>query len=311
MEDFQLKGEKGRIDVILVDYLPELSRSNIQKMIQEQLILVNQQPTKANYKTIGNEHITILSELEEEELNVVPENLPIDVVYEDDDLIVVNKPAGLVVHPSKGHPTGTLVNRLVYHFDQLSQAESIRPGIVHRIDKDTTGLLVVAKNNFTHRGLAEQLEQKTMRRTYILLAYGNIETDQGIIKVPLRRDERNRFKFTGHVDGKEAITHFKVLQRLEGATLVEAQLETGRTHQIRAHFEYINHPIIGDPVYNQTTLTTPRQFKKLSNTQLLHARDISFIHPRSNQTMTFTSSLPDAFAEAYQQILSHHSDSVL
>ena len=220
---------------------------------------------------------------------MVKENIPLDIVYEDDDLIVVNKPSGLVVHPAPGHTHGTLVNGLLYHCNQLSNMNGdIRAGIVHRIDKDTSGLLVVCKNNYAHRILAEQLKEKTTTRTYIAIVTGNISHNLGRIEAPIGRDPSNRQKMAVVQNGKPAVTHFKVLDRYRDFTLLELKLETGRTHQIRVHMAYINHPVVGDPLYGVKKQTT--EFG-----QYLHAKTLGFIHPRTNEYMEFEVDLPEEF----------------
>ncbi len=279
-----------RIDKYLMDKL-EYSRNKIQKMIETENILVNNKPIKNNYKIKIND-IIYLNEEYEENIDITPENIPLDIYYEDDDVIVVNKPSGMVVHPAPGNYTGTLVNALMYHCNNnLSDINGeIRPGIVHRIDADTSGLLLVAKNNYSHNILAEQINKKTVLRKYIALVHGIIEEDTATIDAPIGRDKNNRKKMCVTKDNsKEAITNIRVLERYNTSTLIECILETGRTHQIRVHMEYIKHPIVNDPVYGYNKLDD-KEFG-----QMLHASTIGFIHPKTNKYMEFTSPVPDKF----------------
>ena len=233
--------------------------------------------------------IKIVGELKEE-TDAMPEKMDLDIVYEDDDLMVINKPSGLVVHPSSGHFSGTLVNGLLAYTNNLSTTNGyIRPGIVHRIYKDTSGLLVVAKNNKAHEKLAVQLKDKTLSRIYVALVHGKINHDTGTIDAPIGRDLNDRKKMcVTEENSKEAITHFKVLERFNNATLIECKLETGRTHQIRVHMNYIDHPIVNDPVYGYKRKTT-------SFGQMLHAKEIGFIHPTTGKSMTFKCEPPKEF----------------
>ena len=238
-----------------------------------------------------NDEVEVLGNLKKE-TNVLPEKMDLDIIYEDDDVIVINKPSGMVVHPANGHYSGTLVNGLLAHTNSLSGVNgSVRPGIVHRIDKDTSGLLVVAKNDKAHDSLANQLKDKTLSRIYIALVYGVINHDTGEIDAPISRDDNDRKKMAIKEDGKDAITYFKVLERYKNASLIECKLETGRTHQIRVHMKYINHPIVNDPVYSGRKLID-KDFG-----QMLHAKEISFIHPRTNKKMTFSCDVPKRFKE--------------
>lgn len=277
-----------RIDKYLVKNI-DISRSKIKEMINQELILVNNKKIKSNYILKLNDEIDIIGKLKEE-TNAKPEKMDLDIVYEDNDLLVINKPSGMVVHPSFGHYTGTLVNGLLAHTDSLSDNNGeFRPGIVHRIDKDTSGLLVVAKNNKAHEMLAKQLKDKTLSRIYLALVSGKINHDTGTIDAPIGRDALDRKKMcVTDENSKEAITHFKVLERFKNATLLECKLETGRTHQIRVHMNYINHPIINDPVYGK---------RKIDNDfgQMLHAKEITFIHPVTKKKLTFTCNAPDKF----------------
>ncbi|WP_368646362.1 RluA family pseudouridine synthase [Alkalibacterium putridalgicola] len=287
---FHISNETGRLDKFLSDELNEHSRSQVQSWIKEGLVTVNDEEAKANYK-IQNGDIIHVTMKEPEEIDAQPEDIAIDIVYEDADVVVVNKASGMVVHPSIGHASGTLVNALLYHVKDLSGINGkIRPGIVHRIDKDTSGLLMVAKNDLAHEKLAEQLQEKTAKREYIALVHGVIENDKGTIDAPIGRDPKNRKKFTVIQGGKESVTHFEVIERFSEYTLLRLNLETGRTHQIRVHLEYIGHRMAGDPLYGpRKTLEGEGQF--------LHAASLSFVHPRTGAHLTFTAPLPDDFNE--------------
>lgn len=279
-----------RVDKILVNVNPTRSRSQIQLWIAENYVTVNGSKVKANYKCQSGDIIK-WSIPEVKPLDVIAEDIPLAIVYEDSDLIVVNKSKGMVVHPSAGHQSGTLVNALLHHCDDLSGINGVeRPGIVHRIDKDTSGLLVVAKNDQSHTSLAEQLANKEVERKYEAIVHGVIEHEEGMIDAPIGRDPKDRQKM-GIVDnGKPAITHFQVLQRFPKYTHVECQLETGRTHQIRVHMKYINHPLVGDPKYGlRKTLKT--------NGQVLHARTLGLTHPTTAEWMRFEVDPPTYFQE--------------
>ena len=276
-----------RIDRYLVENL-DYSRSKIEKLIKNKDILVNDKEIKKSYILKENDIITI-NEIIEEEIEVLPEKMDLDIVYEDDDVIVVNKANGVVVHPGAGNYNHTLVNGLMYHSKLSSINGEFRPGIVHRTDAYTTGLLMVAKNDKAHINLAKQLEEKTTYRKYVALVWGVINTDTGTIDAPIGRDKSDRKKMTvTDINAKEAITHFKVLERYANTTLIELQLETGRTHQIRVHMNYIGYPIVNDPVYGKR--------KIIDDTgQCLHAKELGFIHPTTGKYMEFTSELPDCF----------------
>ena len=277
-----------RIDVYLSNTLDH-SRSKISKMINDGTILVNGKNVKSSYSLRINDVITI-GEYKEEEMNIEPENIPLDIIYEDDDVLVVNKPNGMVVHPAVGNNKGTLVNALLYYSKNLSDINGeFRPGIVHRIDAYTTGLLMVAKNNKSHEILAEQLSRKETTRKYIALVWGVIKEDTATIDAPIGRDSNDRKKMAvTSINSKDAITHLKVLKRYKEATLIELQLETGRTHQIRVHMNYINHPVVNDPVYGRRKLID-------ETGQCLHAKTIGFNHPSTKKYMEFTSELPECF----------------
>ena len=267
----------------------EYSRSKIVKMLEDSTILVNDKSVKNSYTLKVGDVVTI-GEYQEEEMNIEPEDIPLDIVYEDNDVIVVNKPNGMVVHPAIGNNHGTLVNALLFHSKNLSDVNGeFRPGIVHRIDADTTGLLMVAKNNKSHEILADELSKKETTRKYVALVWGVIKEDTATIDAPIGRDSTDRKKMAvTSINSKDAITHLRVLKRFKDATLIELQLETGRTHQIRVHMNYIEHPVVNDPVYGR---------RKLIDTtgQCLHAKTIGFKHPQTGKYMEFTSELPECF----------------
>lgn len=290
-----ITNEKGRLDKVLTEQLSDYTRSQIQQWLKEDAVLLNNQPMKANYKVKSGEVFQIVIP-EPVSLDLLPENLPLDIVYQDEDVAVVNKPQGMVVHPSAGHPDGTLVNALLYHLKDLSSInEVIRPGIVHRIDKDTSGLLMIAKNDVAHEALAKQLKDKTSLRKYIALVHGNIPHDKGTINAPIGRSKSDRKKQAVIEEGKSAVTHFIVLERFGEFTLVELQLETGRTHQIRVHMQYIGFPVAGDPVYG------PRK-TLAGNGQYLHAKLLGFNHPRTGEQMVFEAPLPEIFEKNLENL---------
>ena len=269
----------------------EYTRSKIQKMIENGNILVNDIKVKDSYKVKENDYITI--EALEETTDILPENIPLDIYYEDDDLIVVNKPSGMVVHPAPGNYTGTLVNALIYHTNNLSKVNTnIRPGIVHRIDADTSGLLLVAKNDKSHDILAEAIQKKEVIREYIALVEGIIMEDTATIDAPIGRDKKDRKKMTvTSENSKDAVTHIRVLERYKDSTLIRCKLETGRTHQIRVHLSYIGHPVVNDPVYGHKKLID-KDFG-----QMLHAEKLGFVHPTTKEYMEFTAEPPKRFQE--------------
>ncbi len=279
-----------RIDKFLVENT-EYTRSKIQKMIDNDCILVNGKSIKSSYTLKAGDQIEVKDY--EENTDILPENIPLDIYYEDDDLIVVNKPSGMVVHPAPGNYTGTLVNALMYHTNNLSTVNtSIRPGIVHRIDADTSGLLLVAKNDKAHNILAEAIQKKEVVREYIALVEGVIKEDSATIDAPIGRDVNNRKKMCVTRDNsKEAVTHIRVLKRFTDATLIRCKLETGRTHQIRVHLSYIGHPVVNDPVYGRRKLINPKFG------QMLHAEKLGFVHPTTKEYMEFTSPVPDEFTK--------------
>ena len=284
----------GRIDKQLGHHFKQFSRSQIQRWIEDGHVKVNDQPVKPKYKLAVGDVVTIEPE-KPKKIDLVPENIPLDIVYEDDDVIVVNKPQGMVVHPAPGHPDHTLVNALLYHSPLSTINGEFRPGIVHRIDKDTSGLLMVAKNDMAHRSLAAQLKAKTNEREYVALVHGVIKEDRGTIDAPLGRSPKDRKKQAVVADGRHAVTHFKVLKRYQHYTLVSCRLATGRTHQIRVHMKYIGHPLAGDPLYG------PRKTLP-GNGQYLHARLLGFKHPRTGKQLTFTAPLPSYFQKMLDKL---------
>ena len=286
-----------RLDKVLVLELKDRSREFIMRLIDEGEVLVNDKKAKNSYRVKENDEITI-NIPEVKNLDATPQDIPLDIVYEDDDIIVINKPRDLVVHPSNGHEDGTLVNALLAHCTNLSGINGVkRPGIVHRIDKDTTGLLVVAKNDYAHEFLAKQLEDHTLHREYIALVKGVIKEEDGKIIAPIGRDKYNRQKMAVDVkNGKPAVTHFHVLKRFNQYTLISCVLETGRTHQIRVHMNYIGYPIEGDPVYG------PKSHLLFDKGQLLHAEKLILIHPKTKKKMTFSAPLPKDFQDVIDNL---------
>lgn len=297
MKQFKINEENVgiRIDKAIRYFLPEYSRAYISKCMDDKKILVNHQVVKQSYITKINDEITIL-DIEPKELEIVAENLNLDIVYEDSDVAIVNKPKGMVVHPALGNYENTLVNGLLYELEDLSEINGvIRPGIVHRIDKDTTGLLMVAKTDKASKSLTEQLKNHTCKRTYHALVYGVINENKGRINAPIGRSKEDRKKMAVVKDGKEAITNFTVLKRFKDFTYIECRLETGRTHQIRVHLEYIGHPLVGDETYGRR--------KVIGNQgQFLHAKTIGFIHPTTNEWLEFDSELPQYFKEFMENL---------
>ena len=304
LKKLKLELEKTeRLDKVLTGELG-LSRTTIQSWLKAGLISVNGEVVKSNYKAQSGDEVTILQK-EEDVITIQPENIPLDIVFEDDSLIVVNKPSGMVVHPSKGHYSGTLVNALLYHSNSLSDSTSeeiYRPGLVHRIDKDTSGLLVIAKNNDVHQKLAEQIAENKMSREYIAIVDGHFAHETGVVDAPLSRHQTNRLKRVVEKGGKNAITHFEVLDSFSNYSLVSCRLETGRTHQIRAHMEFIKHPIVNDPLYH------PKGKKATEFGQFLHARTLSFTHPLTGETLNFQVEPPKEFAEFIQLNKGHFED---
>ena len=285
-----------RIDKFLAQKLDK-SRSLVQKLIKDELVLVNGEVVKTNYSVADGDEIDVKQLDVVDNTNIIPQPMNLDIIYEDDDLLVINKPSGLVVHPAPGHYQDTLVNGLLAYSNKLSDINGeFRPGIVHRIDKDTSGLLVICKNNETHEALANQLSDKTLFRQYLAIVHGEIEEDEGEIIAPIGRDPRDRVKMAVVAkNSKEAQTNFKVLERYDHYTLVSCNLLTGRTHQIRVHFDFINYPLVGDPLYGiKPTIDTKGQ--------ALHAYKLGFIHPRSGEYMEFEAKPPQEFVDTLNQI---------
>lgn len=281
--------QQGRLDTVLRDAFTQLTRSHIQNLIKAKLVQVNGVSVKAKYVVTPGDYIVIKIP-KPVSLTAKPEKMPLDIVYEDADVLVVNKPQGMVVHPAPGHSHGTLVNALLYHSPLSTINGVIRPGIVHRIDKDTSGLLMVAKNNLAHQSLAAQLQAKTTQREYLALVHGNFKEQRGTIDAPLGRAKNDRKKQAVVAYGRHAVTHFEVLMRFKAYTLIKCQLETGRTHQIRVHMRYIGHPVAGDPLYGpKKTLSGHGQF--------LHAAKLGFKHPRSGEQLTFSVAVPPIFKQ--------------
>jgi 23S rRNA pseudouridine1911/1915/1917 synthase len=299
MEDYTykiLEAQKGeRIDKALASLEADWSRSQIQIWLKDGAVLVNGETVKTNYKVKPDDVVTV-SVPDAEPLDIEAENLNLEIVYEDEDVLVVNKPRGMVVHPAPGHTSGTLVNGLMYQVKDLSGINGVmRPGIVHRIDKDTSGLLMVAKNDKAHVSLVDQLVKKTVTRKYIALVHGHIPHDKGTVDAPIGRDPRDRQSMTVVDSGKHAITHFRVLERFGNFTLVECRLETGRTHQIRVHMKYIGYPLAGDPKYG------PKKTIEFDG-QALHAAVIGFIHPRTEEYMEYETPLPQVFSDLLEEM---------
>ena len=274
------------------------TRSFIGKMIEENLVLYNGNPSKASTKIKTGDRIELF-EKEPEPLAVKGEEIPLEIVYEDDDLMVINKPRGMVVHPAPGHTSGTLVNAVLSHAgESLSSINGVlRPGIVHRIDKDTSGLILICKNDFSHKALAKQLEEHSITRRYHAICSGRLKEEQGTVSAPIGRDEKNRKQQAiNYKHGKEAITHYRLLENLQNASLLECRLETGRTHQIRVHMKSIGHPLLGDPLYG------PKKNLYAIKGQALHAMVLGFVHPRSGEYMEFSADYPEDFQKLLNKL---------
>ncbi|WP_237979366.1 RluA family pseudouridine synthase [Bacillus thuringiensis] len=280
-----------RIDKFVAEINSEWSRSQVQQWIKDNVVTVNGKSVKVNYKVKENDEITVTIP-DPEELDIQAEDISLEIYYEDADVLVVNKPRGMVVHPAPGHTSGTLVNGLMHHCTDLSGINGVmRPGIVHRIDKDTSGLLMVAKNDIAHESLVNQLVAKTVTRRYKAIVHGVIPHDKGTIDAPIGRDKKERQSMTVDENGKNAVTHFQVLERFKDFTLVECRLETGRTHQIRVHMKYIGYPLAGDPKYG------PKKTLDM-NGQALHAGILGFDHPRTGEYIQFEAPIPEVFEDA-------------
>ncbi|MCE2611417.1 RluA family pseudouridine synthase [Flavobacteriaceae bacterium D16] len=312
-EHYKFNASKGqeplRVDKFLMNFIENATRNKIQQAAKAGHIWVNGTPVKQNYRVKADDEVKVLFEHPPYEFLLVPEDLPLDVVYEDDALLLVNKPAGMVVHPGHGNYSGTLVNALAYHFEKLPVNSNNRPGLVHRIDKDTSGLLVVAKTEEAMTHLAQQFFDKTSEREYIALVWGSVAEDEGTVEGHIGRNPKNRLQmqvFPEGEQGKPAVTHYKVLERLHYVTLVSCKLETGRTHQIRAHMKYIGHTLFndarygGDKILKGTTFTKYKQFVdnafKLLPRQALHAKSLGFIHPTTGKSMHFEAEIPEDMA---------------
>ncbi len=288
--------DKQRLDKVVTQFCPDLSRGFIQTLIEEENILVNNKKQKSNCRCKIGDNISV-SIPELKKLEIQAENIPLNIVYEDEDLLVVNKENGMVVHPAAGHENKTLVNALLYHCKNLSGINGVeRPGIVHRIDKETSGLLVVAKNDDTHRNLSEQLQDKTMNRIYIGIVSGVIAHNEGTIDAPIGRSNNDRKKMTINPNGKSAVTKFRVLERFAHNTLVEFSLLTGRTHQIRVHMRYIGYPLLGDPLYGHK-----KEIDKKFG-QYLHAKKLGFIHPKTNKAVEFECEIPEEYIKKIEYL---------
>ncbi len=317
-EHHKIVASKGqdplRVDKFLMNFIENATRNKIQKAAKDGQVWVNEVAVKQNYKVKAGDEVKVMFEHPPHEFLLVPENIPIDIVYEDDVLLVVNKPAGMVVHPGHGNYSGTLINALIYHVDNLPANSNERPGLVHRIDKDTSGLLLVAKTEAAMTHLSKQFFDKTSEREYVALAWGNMTDDEGRIEGNIARHPKNRLQmhvFPEGEEGKEAVTHYKVLERLGYVTLVSCKLETGRTHQIRVHMKYIGHTLFNDERYGGerilkgTTFTKYKQFVdnafKILPRQALHAKTLGFVHPVSGEMMRFDSELPKDMADCIEK----------
>ena len=328
-EHFHFVAQKGqqplRVDKYLMNYIENATRSKIQQAAKDGNIYVNDVTVKSNYKVKPNDVVRVLFEHPPYEFLLVPEDIPLTIVYEDDALLVVNKPAGMVVHPGHGNYSGTLINALTFHFDNLPNNSSNRPGLVHRIDKDTSGLLVVAKTEEAMTHLAKQFFDKTSEREYIALVWGDVKEDQGTIEGAIGRHPKNRLQntvFTGDDShkGKPAVTHYKVLERFGYVTLVSCKLETGRTHQIRVHLKHIGHTLFnderygGDRILKGTSFSKYKQFVEncfsILTRQALHAKTLGFVHPVTQEKMKFDSSVPDDISQCLEKWRNYSKNSI-
>ena len=328
-EHFHFVAQKGqqplRVDKYLMNYIENATRSKIQQAAKDGNIYVNDVTVKSNYKVKPNDVVRVLFEHPPYEFLLVPEDIPLTIVYEDDALLVVNKPAGMVVHPGHGNYSGTLINALTFHFDNLPNNSSNRPGLVHRIDKDTSGLLVVAKTEEAMTHLAKQFFDKTSEREYIALVWGDVKEDQGTIEGAIGRHPKNRLQntvFTGDDahKGRPAVTHYKVLERFGYVTLVSCKLETGRTHQIRVHLKHIGHTLFnderygGDRILKGTSFSKYKQFVEncfsILTRQALHAKTLGFVHPVTQEKMKFDSSVPDDISQCLEKWRNYSKNSI-
>ena len=287
-----------RVDSFLSSQLEELSRSQLQKLLEDGRVTLNGKPVKKNAKTAEGD-VYEVDVPQPQEIGILPEDIPLDVVYEDSDVIVINKPKGLVVHPAAGHWSGTLVNALMFHCKDLSGINgALRPGIVHRIDMETSGLLIVAKNDFAHQKLAEQLKDHSLARTYEAIVCGNLREESGTVNAPIGRHPADRKKMAvTQQNSREAVTHWEVIARYPGYTHLRLKLETGRTHQIRVHMSWQNHPILGDQVYGRS-----KKPELGLESQCLHARELTFVHPRTGLPVTVACPLPEYFETVLQKL---------
>ena len=303
-----------RVDKFLMNFIENATRNKIQQSAKDGHVWVNDEVVKSNYKVKAGDEVKVMFEHPPHEFLLIPEDIPLDIVYEDDVLLIVNKPAGMVVHPGHGNYSGTLINALIHHTDNLPVNSNERPGLVHRIDKDTSGLLVVAKTEAAMTHLAKQFFDKTSDREYIALVWGNVEEEEGTIEGHVGRNPKNRLQmhvFPEGEEGKEAVTHYKVLERLGYVTLVSCKLETGRTHQIRVHMKHIGHTLFnderygGDRILKGTTFTKYKQFVdntfKLLPRQALHAKTLGFVHPVTGEKMSFDSEIPEDMVSAIEK----------
>ncbi|MCP4884094.1 MAG: RluA family pseudouridine synthase [Flavobacteriales bacterium] len=317
-EHFKFIASEGqeplRVDKFLMNFIENATRNKIQQAVKAGNVLVNDSVVKSNYKVKAQDEVRVVLAHPPHENLLVPENIPLDIIHEDDEVIVVNKPAGMVVHPGHGNYSGTLVNALIYHFQNLPKNSNERPGLVHRIDKNTSGLLVVAKTEFAMANLASQFFNRTTERLYLALVWGSLEEDEGTITGHVGRSLKNRLQMDVFPDGefgKHAVTHFKVLERFSYVTLVECKLETGRTHQIRAHFKYLGHPLFnderygGDRILKGTTYTKYKQFVdncfKILPRQALHAKTLGFEHPQTKEKLFFNSEIPEDMVKCLEK----------
>ena len=288
-----------RIDRYLAENFEDKSRSYLQKLIKDGQVRVNGKPVKANYRLVFDDTVEIIMP-EMKEPDIEPENIPLDILYEDKDVLLVNKPKQMVVHPAPGHYSGTLVNAIMYHCgNELSGINGVmRPGIVHRIDMDTTGSLVICKNDIAHQSLSEQLKEHSINRIYEAIVHGNLKEDEGTVNAPIGRHPIERKKMSIHAkNGREAVTHYKVLERFGNYTHIQCKLETGRTHQIRVHMSSIGHPLVGDNIYGPAKCPFPNL-----QGQTLHARTLGFIHPSTNEYIEVNAPLPDYFVSLINRL---------